>query len=192
MVVTDERPRGEVQFGEVLLGIGGGIAAYKLAYVASALVQRGVRVRVAMTRAAVSYIGPLTFAGLTNTQPILSSTQVDHDGSVPHIDAARAARVYCIAPASADLLAKLASGSADEAVTLLALTCRCPIVVCPAMNDAMWLAPAVQHNVATLRGRGFEFLGPVEGHLAEGYPAIGRLVEPEVIVARLLSLAGAP
>ena len=176
--------------GEVLLGIGGGIAAYKLAFLCSRLVQRGLSVRVAMSPAATRFVGPLTFAGLTGRQPILSSTQVDRDGGVPHIDAAKAARVYCIAPATAGVLAQLASGAADDPVALLALTCRCPIVVCPAMNDAMWQAAVVQQNVAQLQARGVEFLGPVTGHLAEGYDAIGRMVEPEQILARLVELLG--
>ena len=174
----------------VLLGIGGGIAAYKLAYVASRLVQRGASVRVAMTPRATEFVGALTFAGLTGKPVILSSTQVDQDGSAPHIEAARAASVYVIAPASADLLAKLAGGAADDPVALLALTCRCPLLVCPAMNDAMWLAPAVRANVARLLERSVQFLGPVTGHLAEGYDAIGRLAEPDHIVERVLQLAG--
>jgi phosphopantothenoylcysteine synthetase/decarboxylase len=174
---------------EVLLGIGGGIAAYKLAFAASRLVQRGARVRVAMTPRACDYVGPLTFAGLTGQQAILSSTQIDADGSAPHIAAAARAKVYVIAPATAGLLARLAQGAADDPVTLLALTCRCPILLCPAMNDAMWLSPAVQANVAVLRARGCLLLGPVTGHLAEGYDAIGRMVEPDAIVERALQLA---
>ncbi len=173
----------------VLLGIGGGIAAYKLAFLASRLVQCGVRVRVAMTKRALEFVGALTFEGLCGSRAILSSTQVDADGAVPHIEAARAASVYVIAPATADLLAKLANGAADDAVTLLALTCRCPVLVCPAMNDAMWLSPIVQSNTAALRARGWHFLGPVQGHLAEGYDAIGRMVEPDEILARTLQLA---
>ena len=172
----------------VLLGIGGGIAAYKIAFLASRLVQRGADVRVAMTPRAVEFVGPLTFAGLTGRQPILSSTQVDRDGAVPHIDAARSARVYVIAPATADLLAKLAHGAADDPVALLALTVRCPMLICPAMNDAMWLSPAVQDNVGRLRARGVHFLGPVQGHLAEGYDAIGRMSEPDEILEHALRL----
>ena len=174
---------------EVLLGIGGGIAAYKIAFVASRLVQDGFVVRVAMTPRATEYVGALTFEGLTGKKTILSSTQVDPDGSVPHIAAARAAAVYVVAPATADLLGRLSAGVADDAVTLLALTCRCPILLCPAMNDAMWLHPAVQHNVAQLRKRGMHVLGPVEGHLAEGYDAVGRMVEPSTICARIHELA---
>lgn len=171
-----------------VLGVGGGIAAYKVAFLASRLVQKGVSVRVAMTPSSVQFIGSVTFAGLTGSQPILSSTQVDPDGSVPHIDAAQNADVYCIAPATASILAKLASGAADDPVALLALTMKCPIIVCPAMNDAMWNAAAVQANVATLKSRGVEVLGPVTGHLAEGYDAIGRMVEPEVMLERLLEV----
>ena len=176
----------------VLLGIGGGIAAYKLAYLASRLVQRGAAVRVAMTPRATEFVGALTFAGLTGRQPILSSTQVDRDGTVPHIEAAREAQVYLIAPATADLLAALALGAAADPVSLLALTCRCPIVVCPAMNDAMWTSPVVQANVAALRARGVRFEGPIEGHLAEGYDAIGRMVEPEAMLEAALRLVPGP
>lgn len=175
----------------VLLGVGGGIAAYKVAFLASRLVQRGFAVRVAMTPHATQFVGALTFEGLTGQAAILSPTQVDRDGGVPHIDAARAARLYVIAPATADLLAKLAHGAADDPVSLLALTCRCPLLVCPAMNDAMWNVAAVQQNVAALRARGVQFLGPVTGHLAEGYDAIGRMVEPDAMLERIVQILGA-
>ncbi len=171
----------------VLLGVGGGIAAYKIAAVASTLVQQGLGVRVAMTPAATAFVGPLTFEGLSGKKAILSSTQVDADGTPPHIEAARQAALYAIAPCTADLLARLAAGAADDAVSLLAITVRCPIVVCPAMNDAMWTAPAVVRNVEVLRSRGVHFLGPVVGHLAEGYDAIGRMVEPGAIVSEIVS-----
>ena len=173
---------------QAVLGVGGGIAAYKVAFLASRLVQQGVSVRVAMTPSALKFVGAVTFAGLTGSQPILSSTQVDDDGSVPHIDAAKHADVYCIAPATAGVLAQLATGAADDPVALLALSVTCPIVVCPAMNDAMWEAKAVAANVATLRERGVEICGPVTGHLAEGYDAIGRMVEPEAMLERLLEV----
>ncbi|MBL8756452.1 MAG: hypothetical protein JNK15_24370 [Planctomycetes bacterium] len=176
---------------DVLLGVGGGIAAYKLAFLASRLVQRGHRVRVAMTPRACEFVGPLTFEGLTGRKVILSSTQVDADGTAPHLEAAKAAAVYVVAPATADLLAKLAFGAADDPVSLLATTCRCPIVVCPAMNDAMWTSAVVQQNVATLCARGWQLLGPVKGHLAEGYDAIGRMVEPEAIAEAIGRVLGA-
>lgn len=177
---------------EVLIGVGAGIAAFKVAALCSQLVQHGCAVRVAMTARAPEFVGVVTFAGLTGRPVITRSTQIDADGSVPHIEAARAAQLYVIAPATADLLARLAAGSADDAVALLALSCRCPILLCPAMNDAMWLHPAVQRNVEMLEQRGMERLGPVRGHLAEGYDAIGRMVEAEVILAAVLARAGQP
>lgn len=177
----------------VLLGVGGGIAAYKVAFLASRLVQLGAQVRVAMTAHATEFVGALTFEGLTGRKVILSSTQIDPDGRAPHIEAGRWAQVYVIAPATADLLSRLAVGAAADPVSLLALTCRCPLLVCPAMNDAMWESPAVQRNVARLRERGVHFLGPATGHLAEGYDAIGRLVEPDAMLERTLQLAaGSP
>ena len=175
---------------EILVGIGGGIAAYKVAALCSRLVQRGCAVRVAMTPRATEFVGALTFEGITGRKAILSPTQVDADGSVPHIAAARAARVYAIAPATADLLGRLAAGLADDAVSLLAITCRCPLLLCPAMNDAMWLQQVVQRNVAELRARGCRFCGPATGHLAEGYDAIGRMVEPEAIADEIMGLLG--
>lgn len=174
-----------IQGRNVLVGVGGGIAAFKVAALVSQLVQRGAAVRVAMTRAATEFVGSLTFAGLTGKQVILSTTQVDADGAVPHIAAARLAEVYVIAPATADLLAKLAAGAADDPVCLLALSSRGRRLLCPAMNDAMWLSAVVQRNVEVLRQRGFEIVGPVVGHLAEGYDAIGRMVEPEAVLQAL-------
>ncbi len=167
----------------VLLGVGGGIAAYKAAALASLLVQRGFPVRVAMTRDALEFVGPKTFAGLTGTPVILSATQIDPDGSAPHIAVASQASCFVVVPATASLLARLAAGVCDDPVTLAATVAKCPRLLCPAMNDAMWQDGVVQRNVATLRAAGFELLGPVVGHLAEGYHAIGRMVEPEEILA---------
>lgn len=173
----------------MVLGVGGGIAAYKLAFVASRLVQSGAAVRAALSRDAQAFIGAATFAGLTGQPAILRSTQIDPDGHPPHITASRGADVLVVAPATADLLARLAFGCADDAVTLLACACRCRRIVCPAMNDAMWADPGVQRNVATLRDLGWEVLGPETGWLAEGYAAVGRMVEAEDIVAAVLESA---
>ena len=170
----------------VLLGVGGGIAAFKAAALASQLVQRGAEVRVAMTPGALEFVGARTFEGLTGKTVVLRSTQVDPDGSVPHITATQGADVLVIAPCTAGLLARLAAGSCADAVCLAAVSAECRRIVCPAMNDAMWREAAVQRNVETLRERGFEILGPVEGHLAEGYDAIGRMLEPEEILASVL------
>jgi phosphopantothenoylcysteine decarboxylase/phosphopantothenate--cysteine ligase len=169
----------------VLLGVGGGIAAFKAAALCSLLVQRGLRVRVAMTRAALEFIGALTFEGLSGERAILSSTQIDPDGRPPHMTAAKEARVLVLAPATADLIARLAAGCCDDAVTLAATVASCPRLLCPAMNDAMWEDAVVQRNVKDLQALGFEVLGPVSGRLAEGYDAVGRMVEPEAIAARV-------
>lgn len=169
----------------ILIGIGGGISAYKVAALTSALVQAGHQVRVAMTRGACEFVGPRTFEGLTASQAILSSTQIDADGNAPHIAATSSADLLLIAPATAGLISRLAAGAADDAVTLAALICKCPKILCPAMNDAMWQSPVVQRNVASLVDLGYQIVGPVEGHLAEGYDAIGRMVEPADIQAAI-------
>lgn len=169
----------------ILVGVGGGIAAFKAAALVSLLVQRGHPVRVAMTRDATEFVGARTFAGLTAAPVILSATQIDPDGSSPHIAVAGQVACLVIAPATAALLAKLAAGVCDDPVTLAATVAKCRRLLCPAMNDAMWQDPAVQRNVATLQQLGFELLGPVVGHLAEGYDAIGRMVEPEQILAAI-------
>jgi phosphopantothenoylcysteine decarboxylase/phosphopantothenate--cysteine ligase len=171
---------------KVLLGIGGGIAAFKAAALCSQLVQRSVSVRVALSRGALDFVGRATFEGIAGTPAIVSATQVDPDGRPPHIAATRDADVFVVAPATADLLAKLAAGVCDDPVTLAAVACRCRRLLCPAMNDAMWADPTVQRNVETVRGLGFEILGPASGWLAEGYEAVGRMVEPEEILAAIL------
>lgn len=170
----------------VLLGVGGGIAAFKVAAVTSQLVQRGVSVRVAMTRDAEAFVGRRTFEGLTGRPAIVSPTQIDPDGRPPHIAATQQADVFVVAPATAGLIARLAAGVCDDAVGLCAVACRCRKIVCPAMNDAMWSNSTVTRNLAELRDLGFEVLGPVEGWLAEGYSAIGRMVEPETILTAVL------
>jgi len=172
----------------ILVGVGGGIAAFKVAALVSQLVQAGHELRVAMTPSAQRFIGPLTFEALTGSQAILSSTQVDADGSAPHIAATTAAELMVIAPATADLIAKLAAGVCDDTVTLAALACRCKRLLCPAMNDAMWENPVTQRNVRTLCDLGYEVAGPVEGHLAEGYDAIGSMLEPEQLRAAIDAL----
>lgn len=171
---------------KIMLGVGGGIAAFKAAALASQLVQKGHSVRVAMTRDAGQFIGATTFAGLTGSQVICSSTQIDLDGTPPHISATRELDCFVVLPATASLIARLAAGICDDAVTLCAVACRARRILCPAMNDAMWEDPGVQRNITTLRDDGYEILGPVDGHLAEGYAAMGRMVEPEAILATII------
>ena len=174
----------------ILLGVGGGIAAFKAAALASQLVQDGHRVRVAMTRAAREFIGERTFEGLTGTTAILSATQVDPDGSVPHVTATRQADLFVVAPATADLIARMAAGLCGDPVSLAAVACRCPRLLCPAMNDAMWESAVVQRNLQTLKDDSFVVFGPTEGYLAEGYVAMGRMAEPGHIAAEVARVLG--
>lgn len=171
----------------VLVGVGGGIAAFKTAALVSQMVQRGIGVRVAMSRDAEAFVGRRTFEGLTGRPAIVTTTQIDPDGTPPHITATRAAECYVVAPATADLLARFAAGVCDDPVSLAAVACRCRRIVCPAMNDSMWRDAAVQRNVTTVRALGFEVLEPVTGYLAEGYVGIGRMAEPDVILRVVLA-----
>ena len=171
----------------VLVGVGAGIAAFKVAALTSQLVQQGFSVRCALTRDAERFVGAVTFEGLTGQPAFIRSTQIDPDGTPPHIHATRDLHAFVVAPGTAALLARLAAGVADDAVTLSAqLVGDVPKIVCPAMNDAMWHHPSVARHLEVLRRDGWSVLGPVDGHLAEGYSAIGRMVEPEQILAAVL------
>jgi phosphopantothenoylcysteine synthetase/decarboxylase len=175
----------------ILVGVGAGIAAFKVAALVSRLVQTGHDVRCALSPHAAEFVGRATFEGLTGRPAIVSSTQVDPDGRPPHIHATRDLRAFVVAPGTAGLIAKLAHGIADDPITLAASLVRAPRIVCPAMNDAMWHHPSVARNLERLRAEGWQVLGPVEGHLAEGYAAIGRMVEPDAIEAAIAALEGA-
>lgn len=170
----------------VVVGVSGGIAAYKAAEVVRQLIKRGHRVQVVMTRAATEFIQPLTFAALTGEKVVTelfdtTSATATLDSSVEHIGVAQQTRLLVIAPATADLLAKLAHGLAGDFLTTMALAYTGPVLVAPAMNTNMWAHPATQANVATLRERGVHFVEPDAGDLACGMVGPGRLAEPEVI-----------
>jgi phosphopantothenoylcysteine decarboxylase / phosphopantothenate---cysteine ligase len=167
----------------ILLGICGGIAAYKAAALTSALVQRGDRVDVVMTRDARRFVGSATFAALTQRHVYTSLWEAAE--SIPHIALVRAAEVYAIVPATANVLAKLAAGLADDLVTDAALAARIPLVVAPAMNAAMYEHPATVENLRVLRRRGVHVVDPDVGFLAERESGIGRLAEQDAIVAAI-------
>jgi phosphopantothenoylcysteine decarboxylase/phosphopantothenate--cysteine ligase len=172
----------------VLVGITGGVAAYKTCEVVRRLVEAGRDVRCALTPDAARFIGPQLLAALTR-KPVLDDRPV-LDGTYPHLDAARAAAVMCIAPCTANTLAKLAWGLADNVVTQSALSTPAPLLIAPAMNVRMWGHPATQANVDCLRERGVIVVGPAEGALAEGEHGLGRMAEPAEIVAAIESLLG--
>lgn len=171
----------------VLLGVAGGIAAYKACEVVRRLRDTGAEVRVVLTANAARFVTPLTFQALSG-QPVRSGLfDAEAELGMAHLELARWADAVLIAPASADVLAKLAHGIADDLLTTLCLAATAPIAAAPAMNHHMWLNPATQANVATLRTRGIAILGPANGPLAEGESGPGRMLEPGQLVQALLS-----
>lgn len=175
----------------VVLGVGGGIAAYKACEIARLVVKGGGRVRVAMTPNATRFVGPLTFQALSGHPVLVDLLDPAADASYGHLDLARAADLLVVAPATADLLARLRAGMGDDAVTTTALACTCPVLVAPAMNTRMWQNPAVRENLEALRARGWHVVGPASGELADGDVGEGRLSAPEE-VARVAALLLGP
>jgi phosphopantothenoylcysteine decarboxylase / phosphopantothenate---cysteine ligase len=167
----------------VLLGVSGGIAAYKAALVARLLTSAGAQVTAVLTEAATRFIGADTFSALTG-EPAYTSLW-ERPGEVLHVRLAREADVAVVAPATANVLAKLANGLADDLLTATLLEATCPLVIAPAMHSGMWEHPATRANVATLLDRGVRSVGPVAGPLAHGDEGIGRLAEPEDIVSAI-------
>jgi phosphopantothenoylcysteine decarboxylase/phosphopantothenate--cysteine ligase len=178
------------------LGVGGGIAAYKAAELARALMERGIEVQVVMTRAAQEFIQPLTFAALTGNKVITDLFSAGNaDGTlasaVEHIAVAEKNDVLVVAPATADLLAKFAHGDADDFLSTLYLAFTGQVVLAPAMNSNMWRHPATEANVAILRKRGHRIVEPEEGLLACGTVGPGRLADPERIADAVALLGSA-
>jgi phosphopantothenoylcysteine decarboxylase/phosphopantothenate--cysteine ligase len=167
----------------IFLGVSGGIAAYKAAALTSTLVQRGAIVDVVMTAEAERFIAPLTFSSLT-ARPVYTSLW-DAPERIPHIRLIREAAVALVAPATANLIAKLAAGIADDLLTTALLAARIPRLLAPAMNDAMYADPATQENIAALRARGYEFVDPERGFLAERETGMGRLAAEERLIEAL-------
>ncbi|HJV05167.1 MAG TPA: bifunctional phosphopantothenoylcysteine decarboxylase/phosphopantothenate--cysteine ligase CoaBC [Actinomycetota bacterium] len=165
----------------VLLGVTGGIAAYKAAYLARLLRERGAEVQVVMTPSALRFVGADTFAALTG-RPVHSEV-FERTEAVLHVRLAREADVAVVAPATANALARMAGGLADDLLTSTLLEVTGPVVVAPAMHVGMWGNPATRANLATLRERGVTVVGPVEGPLAAGDEGMGRMAEPEDIAA---------
>jgi phosphopantothenoylcysteine decarboxylase len=176
----------------VVLGVTGSIAAYKAADLASQLTRHGCEVHAILTADALHFITPLPFKTLSRN-PVITDLYDEEEGWKPtHIRLADEADLLLIAPATAQTIAKLALGLANDALSCvaLALNPRAPILIAPAMNGKMWLHPATQQNVATLKARGAQFIGPEEGLLSCGYEGLGRLWPVEQVVARALELLG--
>ena len=174
-----------LQGQRVLLCVCGGIAAYKAADLVRRLREAGAEVRVAMTENAQRFVGAQTFQALSG-QPVRSSLwDAQAEAAMGHLELARWAQRIVIAPATANTLAKLAHGFADDLVSTLCLASTAPLSVCPAMNHVMWKHPATQANLALLHERGVQMIGPDDGPLAEGESGPGRMAEPLAIVAAL-------
>lgn len=174
----------------IVLGVTGSIAAHKAIDLASLLTKAGCNVHVVMTQDALRFITPLPFKTMSR-HPVVTDLYDEEEGWKPaHIELADNADLLLIAPATANVIAKLAHGIADDALTCIALAIKpsAKILVAPAMNGKMWQHAATQHNVVTLRSRGVEFMGPDEGLLSCGYEGIGRLMPIEKIVERAQAL----
>jgi phosphopantothenoylcysteine decarboxylase/phosphopantothenate--cysteine ligase len=183
---------GSLSGKHVILGVGGGIAAYKSCDLASQLVKAGAVVTAVLTKGAQKLVTPYTFEALTG-QPCL--TRMFHRigprvSPYPHLKPAEDAALAIVAPATANLMARLAHGLASDLLSTLLLSARCPVLVCPAMNTKMWEHPATQANATILQSYGYKLLGPASGRLACGTEGAGRMVEPAEIVAAARAALG--
>ncbi len=177
----------------ILLGVTGGIAAYKVCTLASHLAQAGALVDVVMTESATRFVAPLTFEALTG-RPVYTDMWRTAGKALPthiaHVGLAHAAELLVVAPATANTIARLAHGLADNLLTTLALAASCPLVIVPAMDAGMWEHPATQANIAVLKGRGAYVVGPAWGRMASGLAGRGRMVEPDEILGHIRLVLG--
>lgn len=167
----------------ILLGITGGIAAYKSAELTRLFVKAGAEVRVAMTRAATEFITPLTLQALSGNRVHTTLLDPEAEAGMGHIELARWPDLVLVAPASADFMARLAEGKADDILSTLVLATKAPVAIAPAMNQAMWSNPATQANLAILRQRGLSVFGPGSGEQACGDVGLGRMLEPDELLS---------
>src|SRR5215831_9271664 len=173
----------------VVLGLTGGIAAYKAAELTRLLVKEGIAVDVVMTAGAMRFITPMTLQALSGHPVLTDLWESGAANAMGHIDLSRGADAIVVAPASADFIAKLANGHADDLLSTLCLARSCPLLIAPTMNVQMWSNPATQRNVAQLQADGVQVLGPGSGSQACGEVGDGRMIEPEEILAALIAWA---
>ena len=170
----------------VLLGVSGSIAAYKTAYLASSLKKLNADVHVLMTANAVNFINPITFETLTGNKCLVDTFDRNFEFSVEHVSLAKKADVVMIAPASANVIGKIAHGIADDMLTTTVMACRCRKIIAPAMNTAMFENPIVQDNLKRLEEYGYEIITPAVGYLACGDTGAGKMPEPSVLLEYIL------
>lgn len=176
----------------VLLGVTGSIAAYKIAGLASMLVKQGVKTHVLMTKNATNFINPITFESLTGNKCLVDTFDRNFEFSVEHVALAKQADAVLVAPASANVIGKLAHGIADDMLTTTIMACRCRKILAPAMNTNMYENPILQDNLETCRRYGMEVIEPAWGYLACGDRGAGKMPEPEVLYQYILREAGYP
>ena len=169
----------------ILLGVCGSIAAYKAAELASKLTQAGAELDVVLTESAQKFVSALTFQSLTGRRAYTDSDLWSQEGHVLHVGLAQQAQLLVVAPATADTIARLAHGRADNLLSIAALAAECPIIVAPAMDAGMFEHPATQANLAVLRDRGVTLVGPAEGRMASGLMGMGRMLEPEQLLGHI-------
>ena len=175
---------------EVIVAVCGGIAAYKVADIVSKLVQMGAGVTVAMTADAQQFITPLTFQALSGREVRTSTFHLVESSDPQHISLTERADLMLVAPATANVIAKVAHGLCDDLVSLMISAAACPVVFAPAMNDRMWANPIASENVKKLQSLGYRFIGPEEGWLACRNVGTGRLTDPAKIVEEVVAMLG--
>lgn len=174
----------------VILGVSGGIAAYKAADLASKMTQAGATVKVIMTESAIEFVTPLTFRNITGQPVVTDMFELASEYSVEHIALAELADVFVIAPATANIIAKITAGIADDSLTCTVLATTAPVVIAPSMNDNMYKNSITQENIKKLIDRGFTIVEPEEGRLLSGKTGIGRLADNEVIMNTIKVVLG--
>jgi phosphopantothenoylcysteine decarboxylase/phosphopantothenate--cysteine ligase len=187
----EEHAKGASGSRLVLLGVTGSIAAFKACEIGRDLLEREFRVRVLMTPSATQFVSPMTFHTLTGEPPVVDMFE-SPELYLPHLSLAHSASLALIAPATANILGRIAHGLADDIISATIMATTAPVLIAPAMNVNMWKSAAVQENVKLLASRGFHFVGPVVGKLAAPFEgeAEGRMSEPSEIVAEALKLLG--
>ena len=170
----------------VVLGVTGSIAAYKIANLASSLVKKGANVHVIMTKNATNFINPITFETLTGNKCLVDTFDRNFEFSVEHVSLAKQADIFMVAPASANVIGKIANGIADDMLTTTIMACKCHKVISPAMNTNMFENPIVQDNLEKLRNYGYEVIDPASGYLACGDTGAGKMPEPTVLESYIM------
>lgn len=185
---SSRAPSADLAGYELLVAVCGGIAAYKTCEVVSGVVQRGASVTVAMTAAARKFVGPITFQALTGRRVLTRLWHTGDAAEIQHVTTTGAADLLLVAPATANIIGKMAAGIADDLVSTLIVSADCPILLAPAMNNRMWANPMVQRNVKVLRDQGYPLVGPGEGWLACRSEGPGRMAEPDEILDAAVTL----